>query len=278
MFDVGIAEQHAVTFAAGLATEGMKPFAAIYSTFLQRAYDQVVHDVAIQSLPVRFAMDRAGLVGADGPTHAGSFDIAYLGTLPNFVLMAAADEVELMHMVATTAQIDDRPSALRYPRGEGWGLQRPAEGTPLELGKGRILREGTSIAILSYGTRLQESLLAAEKLSGYGLSATVADARFCKPLDTALIARLAREHEVLITIEEGAIGGFGSHVMQYLAWEGLLDRGLKVRPMVLPDRFIDQDSPDRMYEAAGLDAKAIVAAALNALGRESDAASAGLIA
>ncbi len=277
-FDVGIAEQHAVTFAAGLAADGMKPYCAIYSTFLQRAYDQVVHDVAIQSLPVRFAMDRAGLVGADGPTHAGSFDIAYLGTLPNFVLMAAADEVELMHMVATTAQIDDRPSALRYPRGEGWGLERPAEGTPLALGKGRVLREGTSIAILSYGTRLQESLLAAEKLSGYGLSATVADARFCKPLDTALIARLAREHEVLITIEEGAIGGFGSHVMQYLAWEGLLDRGLKVRPMVLPDRFTDQDTPERMYEAAGLDAKAIVAAALNALGRGSDAAAAGLIA
>jgi 1-deoxy-D-xylulose-5-phosphate synthase len=277
-FDVGIAEQHAVTFAAGLAADGMKPYCAIYSTFLQRAYDQVVHDVAIQSLPVRFAMDRAGLVGADGPTHAGSFDIAYLGTLPNFVLMAAADEVELMHMVATTAQIDDRPSALRYPRGEGWGLQRPAEGSVLELGKGRVLREGTSIAILSYGTRLQEALLAAEKLSGYGLSATVADARFCKPLDTALIARLAREHEVLITIEEGAIGGFASHVMQYLAWEGLLDRGLKVRPMVLPDRFIDQDSPERMYEAAGLDAKAIVAAALAALGRESDAASAGRIA
>jgi 1-deoxy-D-xylulose-5-phosphate synthase len=277
-FDVGIAEQHAVTFAAGLAADGMKPYCAIYSTFLQRAYDQVVHDVAIQSLPVRFAMDRAGLVGADGPTHAGSFDIAYLGTLPNFVLMAAADEVELMHMVATTAQIDDRPSALRYPRGEGWGLQRPAEGSVLELGKGRVLREGTSIAILSYGTRLQESLLAAEKLSGYGLSATVADARFCKPLDTALLARLAREHEVLITIEEGAVGGFASHVMQYLAWEGLLDRGLKVRPMVLPDRFIDQDSPERMYEAAGLDAKAIVAAALAALGRESDAASVGRIA
>jgi 1-deoxy-D-xylulose-5-phosphate synthase len=277
-FDVGIAEQHAVTFAAGLAADGMKPYCAIYSTFLQRAYDQVVHDVAIQSLPVRFAMDRAGLVGADGPTHAGSFDIAYLGTLPNFVLMAASDEVELMHMVATTAQIDDRPSALRYPRGEGWGLQRPAEGVALELGKGRVLREGSSIAILSYGTRLQEALLAAEKLSGYGLSATVADARFCKPLDTALIARLAREHEVLITIEEGAVGGFGSHVMQYLAWEGLLDRGLKVRPMVLPDRFIDQDSPERMYEAAGLDAKAIVAAALAALGRENDAASVGRIA
>jgi 1-deoxy-D-xylulose-5-phosphate synthase len=277
-FDVGIAEQHAVTFAAGLAADGMKPYCAIYSTFLQRAYDQVVHDVAIQSLPVRFAMDRAGLVGADGPTHAGSFDIAYLGTLPNFVLMAAADEVDLMHMVATTAQIDDRPSALRYPRGEGWGLQRPAQGVPLEIGKGRILREGTSIAILSYGTRLFDSLLAAEKLSGYGLSATVADARFAKPLDQDLIRRLAREHEVLITIEEGAVGGFASQVMQFLALEGLLDRGLKIRPMVLPDRFIDQDAPDKMYEAAGLDAKAIVAMALGALGRENDAATVGKIA
>ena len=266
-----MAEQHAVTFAAGLAADGMKPFAAIYSTFLQRGYDQVVHDVAIQSLPVRFAMDRAGLVGADGPTHAGSFDIAYLGTLPNFILMAAADEVELMHMVATTAQIDDRPSALRYPRGEGWGLQRPPEGIPLTIGKGRVLREGTSIAILSYGTRLFDSMLAAEKLSGYGLSATVADARFCKPLDQDLVRRLAREHEVLITIEEGAIGGFGSHVMQFLAHEGLLDRGLKIRPMILPDRFLDQDSPDKMYEAAGLDAKAIEQMALNALGREHEA-------
>ncbi|HXC53922.1 MAG TPA: 1-deoxy-D-xylulose-5-phosphate synthase [Rhizomicrobium sp.] len=271
-FDVGIAEQHAVTFAAGLAADGMKPYCAIYSTFLQRAYDQVVHDVAIQSLPVRFAMDRAGLVGADGPTHAGSFDIAYLGTLPNFVLMAAADEVELMHMVATTAGIDDRPSALRYPRGEGWGLERPPEGVALAIGKGRILREGTSIAILSYGTRLFDAMLAAEKLSGYGLSVTVADARFCKPLDTDLVGRLAREHEMLVTIEEGAVGGFGSHVMQYLAWEGLLDRGLKVRPMVLPDRFIDQDTPERMYEAAGLDAKAIVRTVLNALGRENEAA------
>jgi 1-deoxy-D-xylulose-5-phosphate synthase len=266
-FDVGIAEQHGVTFAAGLAADGMKPFAAIYSTFLQRAYDQVVHDVAIQSLPVRFAMDRAGLVGADGPTHAGSFDIAYLATLPNFVLMGAADEVDLMHMVATAAQIDDRPSAIRYPRGEGLGLERPAIGTPLEIGKGRIVREGTSIVILSYGTRLAESLLAAEKLSAYGLSATVADARFAKPLDADLIRRLAREHEVMITIEEGAIGGFGAHVMQFLAWEGLLDRGLKFRPMALPDRFIDQDTPDKMYEAAGLDAKSIVAAALDALGR-----------
>ncbi|MEJ0026215.1 MAG: 1-deoxy-D-xylulose-5-phosphate synthase [Rhizomicrobium sp.] len=278
-FDVGIAEQHAVTFAAGLAADGMKPYCAIYSTFLQRAYDQVVHDVAIQSLPVRFAMDRAGLVGADGATHAGSFDIAYLGTLPNFVLMAAANEAELVHMVATTTRIDDRPSALRYPRGEGWGtIERPLEGVPLEIGKGKIWKEGTSIAILSYGTRLHEALLAAEKLSGYGLSATVADARFAKPLDTGLIRRLAREHEVLITIEEGAVGGFGSHVMQFLAWEGLLDRGLKVRPMVLPDRFQDHDTPDRMYEAAGLDAKAIVATALNALGREREAEGAGKIA
>ncbi len=271
-FDVGIAEQHGVTFAAGLAAEGLKPFAAIYSTFLQRAYDQVVHDVAIQSLPVRFAIDRAGLVGADGPTHAGSFDVTYLATLPGFVVMAAADEVELTNMVATAAQIDDRPSAFRYPRGEGLGLQRTLPGTPLEIGKGRIVREGTSIAILSLGTRLQEALLAAEKLSAYGLSATVADARFVKPLDTDLIKRLARAHEVLITIEEGAVGGFGAHVAHYLAWEGLLDQGLKLRPMILPDRFIDQDSPERMYEAAGLDAKAIVKAALDALGREAAAA------
>ncbi|HEX3808414.1 MAG TPA: 1-deoxy-D-xylulose-5-phosphate synthase [Rhizomicrobium sp.] len=271
-FDVGIAEQHAVTFAAGLAADGMKPFATIYSTFLQRAYDQVVHDVAIQSLPVRFAMDRAGLVGADGPTHAGSFDITYLATLPGFVVMAAANEVELMDMVATAAQIDDGPSALRYPRGEGWGLERAKAGTPLAIGKGKVVREGTSIAILSLGTRLQECLLASEKLSGYGLSATVADARFAKPLDHDLIRRLAREHEVLITIEEGSIGGFASHVMQFLAQEGLLDNGLKIRPMTLPDRFIDQDTPERMYEAAGLDAKSIVATALSALGREKEAA------
>ncbi len=271
-FDVGIAEQHGVTFAAGLAAEGLRPFATIYSTFLQRAYDQVVHDVAIQQLPVRFAMDRAGLVGADGPTHAGSFDLAYLGALPGFVLMAPSDEVELMHMVATAAQIDDRPSAFRYPRGEGLGLERPAEGTPLEIGKGRIVREGNSIAILSYGARLHECLIAADKLSAHGLSATVADARFAKPLDRDLIARLAREHEVLITIEEGAVGGFGAHVMQFLAWSGLMDKGLIVRPMVLPDRFIDQDTPEKMYEAAGLDANAILLAALNALGREDDAA------
>jgi 1-deoxy-D-xylulose-5-phosphate synthase len=271
-FDVGIAEQHGVTFAAGLAAEGLKPFAAIYSTFLQRAYDQVVHDVAIQSLPVRFALDRAGLVGADGATHAGSFDVTYLATLPGFVVMAAADEVELTHMVATAAQIDDRPSALRYPRGEGQGLVRPAVGTPLEIGKGRVLREGASIALLSLGTRLGECLMAADKLSAYGLSTTVADARFAKPLDQDLIRRLAREHEVLVTVEEGAIGGFGAHVMQFLAWEGLLDQGLKFRPMVLPDVFLEHDSPDRMYEAAGLDAKAIVAASLNALGRATAAA------
>jgi 1-deoxy-D-xylulose-5-phosphate synthase len=273
-FDVGIAEQHAVTFAAGLAADGMKPFCAIYSTFLQRAYDQVVHDVAIQNLPVRFAMDRAGLVGADGPTHAGSFDIAYLGTLPNFVLMAAGDEAELVHMVATQVAIDDRPSALRYPRGEGVGLERPREGVPLEIGKGRILREGTSIALLSYGTRLSEVLVAAEKLAGYGLSATVADARFAKPLDKDLVDRLAREHEVLITIEEGSIGGFAAQVMQHLAMEGAFDKGLKIRPMILPDRFIDQDTPEKMYEAAGLDAAGIVAMALGALGREQEAAAA----
>ena len=266
-FDVGIAEQHGVTFAAGLAAEGLKPFATIYSTFLQRAYDQVVHDVAIQSLPVRFAMDRAGLVGADGPTHAGSFDVTYLATLPGFVVMAAADEVELTHMVATAAQIDDRPSAIRYPRGEGWGLARPAAGTPLPIGVGRVMREGTTIALLSLGTRLAECLSAAERLSGYGLSATVADARFAKPLDKDLIRRLAREHEVLITVEEGSVGGFAAHVMQFLAWEGLLDAGLKLRPMILPDRFIDHDSPERMYESAGLDSRAIVTTVLGALGR-----------
>jgi len=269
-FDVGIAEQHAVTFAAGLACEGMKPFCAIYSTFLQRAYDQVVHDVAIQSLPVRFAMDRAGLVGADGATHAGSFDIAYLATLPNFVVMAAADEAELTHMVATAVQINDRPSAIRYPRGEGTGVARPAEGVPLPIGKGRMIREGSSIAILSFGARLPEVLLAAEKLSAYGLSPTIADARFAKPLDTDLIAKLAREHEVLITIEEGAAGGFGSHVMQFLAWEGLLDKGLKMRPMVLPDIFQDQDTPERQYAQAGLDADGIVKVALSALGRSNE--------
>jgi len=267
-FDVGIAEQHAVTFAAGLATEGYKPFCAIYSTFLQRAYDQVVHDVAIQRLPVRFAMDRAGLVGADGPTHAGSFDLAYLGCLPGFIIMAAADEADLVHMVATQVAIDDRPSALRYPRGEGVGVEMPAEGIPLEIGKGRIMREGTKIAFLSLGTRLAESLKAAEELAAFGLSTTVADARFAKPLDTDLVLRLANEHEVLITIEEGAIGGFAAHVFQCLADNGALDRGLKVRSMVLPDIFIDHDSPAAMYARAGLDAKGIVKKAFEALGKD----------
>jgi len=267
-FDVGIAEQHAVTFAAGLAAEGYKPFAAIYSTFLQRAYDQVVHDVAIQRLPVRFAIDRAGLVGADGPTHAGAFDVAYLGCLPGFVLMAAADEAELKHMVATAAAIDDAPSALRYPRGEGIGVELPAEGRPLEIGKGRIMREGTTVALLSLGTRLGECLKAADQLAAYGLSTTVADARFAKPIDQDLVARLARNHEVLITIEEGAIGGFGSSVLQFLANHGLLDRGLKVRPMVLPDVFIEHDKPEKMYDQAGLNAPQIVATVLATLGRE----------
>jgi 1-deoxy-D-xylulose-5-phosphate synthase len=267
-FDVGIAEQHAVTFAAGLATEGYKPFAVIYSTFLQRAYDQVVHDVAIQRLPVRFAMDRAGLVGADGPTHAGSFDVAYLGCLPGFVLMAAADEADLAHMVATQVAIDDRPSALRYPRGEGRGVPMPAEGQPLEIGRGRIIREGDKIALLSYGARLGECLKAADELAGYGLSTTVADARFAKPLDTDLVLRLAREHEVVITIEEGAIGGFGSAVLQTLADHGVLDRGIKFRAMVLPDIFIDQDSPNAMYAKAGLDTKGIVTKVFEALGKD----------
>jgi 1-deoxy-D-xylulose-5-phosphate synthase len=258
-FDVGIAEQHGVTFAAGLATEGYKPFCVIYSTFLQRAYDQVVHDVAIQGLPVRFAMDRAGLVGADGPTHAGAFDVAYLGCLPGFVIMAAADEAELMHMVATMAQIDDRPSAVRYPRGEGVGIDLPERGTPLEIGKGRIVREGGGpIAILSFGARLQECLQAADELTARGLSTTVADARFAKPLDEALIRQLAAEHEVLITIEEGAIGGFGSHVQQFLLEAGALDHGrLRLRSMVLPDRFIDHGSPRGMYEEAALNASHI---------------------
>ncbi len=271
-FDVAIAEQHGVTFAAGLATEGFKPFAAIYSTFLQRGYDQVVHDVALQKLPVRFAIDRAGLVGADGATHAGAFDVAYLGCLPDFVIMAAADELELMHMVATAAQIDDRPSAFRYPRGEGVGVELPARGTPLEIGKGRVLREGTKIAILNFGARLQECLVAAEDLAAKGLSTTVADARFAKPLDTDLIRRLAREHEVLITIEEGSVGGFSSFVLNYLATAGLLDQGLKVRPMVLPDRFIDHASPAKQYEWAGLNAPQIVATALAALGQSAERA------
>ena len=267
-FDVGIAEQHAVTFAGGLATEGLKPFAAIYSTFLQRAYDQVVHDIAIQSLPVRFALDRAGLVGADGPTHAGAFDVTYLGCLPNFVLMAAADEAELMHMVATAAAIDDRPSAVRYPRGEGLGVPMPDEGKPLEIGKGRIVQEGHKVALLSYGGRLGECLTAAKELKALGLSATVADARFAKPLDVELLKRLVRNHEVLVTVEEGAIGGFGAYVLQALAEHGLIERGLRVRCMVLPDQFIDQDSPNAMYAQAGLDAKGIVAKVFEALGKD----------
>jgi 1-deoxy-D-xylulose-5-phosphate synthase len=267
-FDVGIAEQHGVTFAAGLAAEGFKPFAAIYSTFLQRAYDQVVHDVAIQRLPVRFAIDRAGLVGADGPTHAGAFDLAYLGCLPGFVIMAAADEAELKHMVATAAAIDDRPSAFRYPRGEGVGVELPAEGQLLEIGKGRIVREGSTVALLSLGTRLGECLKAADQLTALGLPATVADARFAKPIDTDLIRRLVQNHEVLITIEEGSVGGFGSLVLQHLAGEGLLDRGLKVRQMVLPDTFIDHDKPEKMYDVAGLNARHIVATLLSTLGHD----------
>jgi len=267
-FDVGIAEQHAVTFAAGLAAEGMKPFAAIYSTFLQRAYDQVVHDVAIQKLPVRFAIDRAGLVGADGPTHAGSFDIAYLGCLPGVTIMAAADEVELRHMVATAAAFDEGPIAFRYPRGEGWGIALPEKGSPLEIGKGRIVREGSSVALISLGGRLQECLSAADRLARCGLSATVADARFAKPLDQELMRQLARHHEVLITIEEGALGGFGSHVMQFLSLEGFLDGKVKLRSMFLPDTFIDQDKPEAMYAKAGLDADGIASMVFAALGRE----------
>ena len=277
-FDVGIAEQHAVTFAAGLATEGYKPFCAIYSTFLQRGYDQVVHDVAIQKLPVRFAMDRAGLVGADGPTHAGSFDLAYLGCLPNFIIMAAADESDLVHMVATQVAINDQPSALRYPRGEGVGVDMPTEGIPLEIGKGRIIRQGSKIAILSLGTRLAESLKAAEELASYGLSTTVADARFAKPIDSDLVLRLANEHEVLITIEEGAIGGFAAQVYQTLSDNGALDRGLKIRSLILPDIFIDQDSPTAMYARAGLDAKGIVKKVFEALGRDAAKIEAGRLA
>jgi 1-deoxy-D-xylulose-5-phosphate synthase len=267
-FDVGIAEQHAVTFAAGMATEGMKPFAAIYSTFLQRAYDQVMHDVALQKLPVRFAMDRAGLVGADGATHAGAYDLAYLGCLPNMVLMAASDEAELVHMVRTAAAYDEGPIAFRYPRGEGFGVELPKRGELLEIGKGRVVREGTKVAILSYGTRLGEALKAADELASRGLSTTVADARFAKPLDAELTERLAREHSVLITIEEGAVGGYGSFVAQHLAWRGLLDGGLKFRPMCLPDRYIDHDNPKKQYDEAGLNAQYIVKAVLAALGME----------
>ena len=267
MFDVGIAEQHGVTMAAGMAADGLRPYCAIYSTFLQRAYDSVVHDVAIQKLPVRFAVDRAGLVGADGPTHAGSFDIGYLGALPHFVLMAASDEAELQRMVATAQLIDDRPSAFRFPRGEGVGVDLWDRAEPLEIGKGHIVKEGTSIAILSFGARMKEALLAADMLGAQGLSTTVADARFAKPLDEALIAQLAGEHEVLITVEEGATGGFGSFVLQHLAMTGQLDKGLRIRTMTLPDEFIDQDKPEDMYKQAGLAAHDIAAMAINALGR-----------
>jgi len=267
-FDVGIAEQHAVTFAAGLASEGYRPFCAIYSTFLQRGYDQVVHDVAIQNLPVRFAIDRAGLVGADGPTHAGSFDVAYLGCLPNMAIMAAADEAELVHMVATAAAYDAGPIALRYPRGEGVGVEMPEKGELLPIGKGRVMRRGSQIAILSLGTRLADALKAAEDLAAFGLSTTVADARFAKPIDTDLVRDLAHGHQVLITIEEGSVGGFGSFVAQFLSDEGLLDTGaLKFRSMILPDVYLEQDKPERMYAKAGLDAKGIVRKVMETLGR-----------
>jgi 1-deoxy-D-xylulose-5-phosphate synthase len=271
-FDVGIAEQHAVTFAAGLATEGFRPFCAIYSTFLQRAFDQVVHDVAIQGLPVRFAIDRAGLVGADGATHAGSFDVAYLGCLPGFVVMAAADELELMRMVATAATYDEGPIAFRYPRGEGIGMDLPERAEPLEIGKGRVVREGTRVALLSFGTRLQEALKAADELAARGISTTVADARFAKPLDVELIGRLAREHELVLTLEEGSIGGFGSHVQQHLLDASLLDTGkLRLRSLVLPDRFIEHGTPAGQYEEVGLGKSGIVAAVIKALGAEAPA-------
>jgi len=265
-FDVGIAEQHAVTFCAGMAAGGLKPFCAIYSTFLQRGYDQVVHDVAIQRLPVRFAIDRAGLVGADGATHAGAFDVAFLANLPGFVVMAAADEAELVHMVATAAAIDDRPSAFRFPRGDGYGVDMPERGQPLEIGRGRIVKEGGRVALLSFGARLQECLKAAEALDAQGVATTVADARFAKPLDRDLILRLAREHEALITVEEGAPGGFGAHVLHLLAAEGALDKGLRIRTMTFADSFIEQDSPAKMYAAAGVDAAHIVATVAGVMG------------
>ena len=271
-FDVAIAEQHAVTFAAGLATEGFKPFVAIYSTFLQRAYDQVVHDVAIQKLPVRFPIDRAGFVGADGPTHCGAFDTAYLASLPDFVVMAAADEAELRHMVRTAAEFDEGPISFRYPRGNGVGVDMPARGQVLEIGRGRIVKEGTKVALLSFGTRLKDCLLAAEELGAAGLSTTVADARFAKPLDEDLIRRLARSHEVLVLVEEGSVGGFTSQVLDFLARNGLLDSGLKVRPMTLPDRFVDHANPDKMYADAGLDSAGIVRAVFAALGKSAQAA------
>ncbi|MBB5518116.1 1-deoxy-D-xylulose-5-phosphate synthase [Amphiplicatus metriothermophilus] len=269
-YDVGIAEQHAVTFAAGLAADGMKPFCAIYSTFLQRGYDSVVHDVALQNLPVRFPMDRAGLVGADGPTHAGAFDIAYLGCLPNMVLMAAGDEAELVHMTATAAAYDEGPIAFRYPRGEGVGVELPEQGRILEIGKGRIVREGTKVAILSYGARLAEAIKAADSLEAHGLSATVADARFAKPLDHDLIRQLVRHHEVVVTVEEGSVGGFGAFVLHFLAGEGLLDAGLKIRTMTLPDVYIDQDKPEKMYDVARLNAPHIVETVMKALGRSAE--------
>ena len=267
-FDVGLAEQHAITFAAGLAADGMKPFATIYSTFLQRAFDQIVHDVALQNLPVRFAMDRAGYVGADGQTHCGAFDVAYMACLPNMIVMAPSDEAELVHMVATAADIDSQPSALRYPRGEGVGAEMPERGQVLPIGKGRILREGTKIALLSYGTRLQDCLDAAEELNAHGLSTTVADARFAKPLDEDMVRRLAAEHEVLVTVEEGSVGGFAAQVSQFLAMAGIFDAGLKFRPLVMPDVFFDQDSPRKQVEFAGLTCPDIVATALSALGVE----------
>ena len=272
-FDVGIAEQHAVTFAAGLASEGYKPFAAIYSTFLQRGYDQLIHDVVMQKLPVRFAIDRAGLVGADGATHAGVYDLVYLCCLPDIVVMAPSDEAELMHMTATAAAINDLPSAVRYPRGNGTGVEMPTRGEVLEIGKGRIVREGSTIAILSLGGRLQESLKAADELAAKGYSVTVADARFAKPLDLDLIRKLATSHEVLITIEEGSPGGFGAHVMSFMSQEGLLDGGLKMRVMTLPDRLINHDRPDMQYEKSGLTAPAIVETASKAIGRSGKAIS-----
>jgi 1-deoxy-D-xylulose-5-phosphate synthase len=268
VFDVGIAEQHAVTFAAGMATEGMKPFVAIYSTFLQRAYDQVVHDVAVQHLPVRFAIDRAGYVGADGPTHAGNYDNAYLGAIPGMVLMAAGDEAELKHMVATAAAYDEGPIAFRYPRGDGLGVELPERGSVLPIGRGRVLREGKSVALLSFGTRLGEVIAAGEKLQAFGLNPTIADARFMKPLDEALITRLALEHEVLITVEEGGIGGFGSHVATFLARAGLLDGKVKFRPLMIPDTFLEQANVAEMYAEAGLDRAGIVATVLQTMGIE----------
>jgi 1-deoxy-D-xylulose-5-phosphate synthase len=265
-FDVGLAEQHGVTFSAGLAAEGLKPFTTIYSTFLQRGFDQIVHDVAIQKLPVRFAIDRAGLVGADGQTHAGAYDVTYMACLPGFVVMACSDEAELRHMVATAVAYDEGPIAFRYPRGESVGVEMPERGEVLEIGKGRILREGSKVAILNFGGRMVEALNAAEELAAKGLSTTVADARFAKPLDTKLVELLAREHEVLITLEEGAIGGFATQVLDHLARNDLISNGLKVRPMFLPDRFQDQAKPQEMYEEAGLCASHIVVTALSALG------------